>query len=1027
MLPLLLLTTTTSAWAGDGAIVGYAFVEGTGAPLGEVAVRAELAEGEAAPVRTTSDADGRFELVLPEGVWTVRFTPDTLQAGTVGDVGVVESRVTEMLVTFFPNVPPRASVQEPVASVREEVDPDALLVTVTGTITGPEGETVGGARLFVRGLAVDATGGDDGAFALRLPVGEHELTVLRTGYATTTLAVTVPEAAPPEGLVVDVTLAEATNALDEMVVLAPYVEGSVASLLDERRESTSVQDVLGAEQMARSGDSDAASALSRVTGITIVDGKYVFVRGLGDRYSSSLMNGSMLPSPEPERRVVPLDLFPSSILESVVVQKSYSPDMPGEFGGGVVQLRTRRPPTGLVANASVSGAYRHGSTFRTGPQDPPGPTDWLGFDGGHRDLPESIVAASANSPLEESDIFSPDQGYSADELEVLGEAVDPTRWTPTERTLPIDRGVSLSLGHGLERGDWTLGALSALSWGNRWQKNTFDRIYYAQGEGGALEPQNTYAFDQATNEVTLGGFLTGGLGYQAQSIRYTGMVNRSTDSTARLYEGYNGDVDGTIRITRLRFVERQLAYHQLLGNHGIFDLGEADWRLVRADATRAEPDRRETRYDYEANTDNWLLSDRPEGNGIFDSTLFDQTTEIGADLRAFLRLRDDEVPGKIQVGMLRVDRDRGVGTRRYKYFHKGPLSRDPDTLALPGSQVFVPDHTGSDGFQFEEFTRQTDNYTAGQDIRALYAMAEVPVLRWMRLMGGVRQESSEQVVSTFELFNPDAQPVTATLATNDLLPAASVTLTPIEPLQVRLGYAKTVSRPDFRELSPATFNDVTGGRLTFGNPELRRATIDHFDLRLDWFLGPGELLSFSLFRKQFTDPVETIVIVSAQQSVTWANAASATNDGVELEFRKDLPANFYGAGNLALIRSQIDLGGAGGIQTNLERPLQGQSPYTINAQFGWDHPDRGDRVTMLYNSVGPRIVEVGAQGSPDIYERPVTRLDAVARKDLGRGFHASLKGSNLLNMAVRTEQGEAEVDAIRDGWKMGLSFGWGIQ
>lgn len=1018
MLPFLLLTT---AWAGDGAIVGYAFVEGTGAPLPDVAIRAEMEGLE--PVRTTSDRDGRFELVLPEGVWTVRFTPESLKGGSGQDIGVVESQVTEVLATFFPDVPPRVYVQEPVEPVRQEVDEDAVLVPVTGTLTGPDGETVSEARLFVRGLAVDATSDTDGTFALELPAGEHELTVLRTGYATTTVPVTVGD----DPVELDVALSASTNALDEMVVLAPYLEGSVAGLLDERRESTSVQDVLGAEQMSRAGDSDAASALSRVTGITIVDGKYVFVRGLGDRYSSSLMNGANLPSPEPERRVVPLDLFPSSILESVVVQKSYSPDMPGEFGGGVVQLRTRKPPTGLVANASVSGAYRHGTTFQTGLQDPPGPTDWLGFDGGYRDLPQSIVDASANTPLEETDIFSPDRGYTSDELEAFGEAVDPTRWTPTSRTLPIDRGLSLSLGHGFETEDWTAGALGAVSWGNSWQKNVFDRVYFGQGANNVLEPQNSYAFDQATNEVTLAGFLTGGVGFREQNLRYTGMVNRSTDRTARLYEGYNGDVDGIIRISRLRFVERQLAYHQLLGHHGLFELGEADWRVVRADATRSEPDRRETRYDYEANTDNWLLSDRPEGNGIFDSELFDQTTELAADLKAFLRLREDEVPGKIQVGALRLDRDRGVDTRRYKYFHKGPLSRDPEVLSQEARDIFVPDNIGGDGFQFEEFTRQTDNYTAGQQIRALYAMAEVPVLRWLRVMGGVRQESSTQTVSTFELFNPDAQPVDATLATNDLLPAASLTVTPLEPLQVRLGYAKTVSRPDFRELSPATFNDVTGGRLTFGNPELKRATIDHFDLRLDWFLGPGELLSFSLFRKQFTDPVETIVVVSAQQSVTWSNAASATNDGVEVEFRKELPANFYSAGNLALIRSQIDLGGAGGIQTNAERALQGQSPYTLNAQVGWDHPDRGDRFTVLFNTVGPRIVEVGAAGAPDIYERPVSYLDAVARKDLGRNFNLGLKATNLLNMAVRTEQGDAEVDAIRDGWRAQLSLGWGVQ
>lgn len=1016
MLTSLLLAV---ALAADGTVVGYTFAEGTGAPL--AATEVTIPEvGRSAQ----TDPDGRFELDLPAGTWTMTLAPRDLRGGRVLDLVVVEGQVTEVLATFRPDDEPVVRIAAPPAPATADIDPEAPEGQVRGVVRDEAGKPVGSARLFVRGVDVQAITDDDGAYELRLPAGEHELTVLRAGFATTTAPVVVVGGEPASA---DLTLPAASTSLADVTITAPYVEGSVAGLLDERRESSAVADVLGAEQMARSGDADAASALSRVTGLTVVDGRYVFVRGLGDRYSSSLLNGSLMPSPEPERRVVPLDLFPSSILESVVVQKTFSPDRPGEFGGGVVQLRTRRPPTGPVASIGLSGAYRSGTTWQQGLDYAGGPTDWLGFDGGTRDLPASIVDASDAKAIEESDRFFPERGYPADQLERFGEAL-PNRWNTEQRTLPADYGASLTLGHGAELGELSLGALAAATFGNQWQQLRFERKYYIVGAGDALEVQNRYRFEQATNEVTLGGFLTGGATFREQSVRYTGMLNRSSDDTTRVYQGFNRDVGDDIRITRLRYVERQLSWHQLVGEHGLYDLARVDWRIATARAGRDEPDRREYRYDYEESLSTWLLSDRPEGNGIFDSTLDEDALELAGDLTLFVPWlyaeRDDVLPGFLKAGVLRQTRDRVVDTRRYKFFHKGPQSRDVDVLQLDPEQIFTPENIGPEGFQFEEFTRQTDNYTARQQIFATYAMADLPLLPWLRVMGGARLEASEQRVSTFELFNPDAVPTVAALDTDDLLPASTVTLRPADEAQVRLGYGKTVSRPEFRELSEATFNDVTGGRLVQGNPELQRGTIDHLDMRVDYFLSAAEVLSLSVFRKVFTDPVETVVKPGAQQSVSWDNAAGAVNDGIEAEFRKDLPLHLYTAGNLALIRSSIDLGNTSGIQTNDERALQGQSPYVVNVQLGWDHPDRDDLLTVLYNVSGRRIVEVGAQGAPDVYEEPVHRLDAVARKQLPGGLSLSLKGSNLLDSRVRTTQGDQEVDSIRSGWRIGLGLGW---
>ncbi len=1008
-----LLALVGSAFAG-GHVEGHVFTAGTGAPLSGVEISVD-------GTRLQTDAHGSFSIPVEAGERTVTVRgPDAgeaLQGGSI-TVRVSDEGVTEVLVTLSAVDAPGFLVEQPeVVTVKAEADET---VRLAGVVRGTDGQPIPDVRVFARGVEGLARTDEDGRFELMVPPGEHVLTGVGSGYTSLEQIVEVDA----DGATVALTMREAPKALAAFTISAPYIEGSVAGLLDDRKEGSTVADVLGADEMSRAGDSDAASALSRVTGLTVVGGKYVYVRGLGDRYSSSLLDGGMLPSPEPERRVVPLDLFPTSVLSGVVVQKTWTPDMPGAFGGGVVQLETIEPPNQWVTSIGISGQYRQGTTFTRGLATPGGSaTDFFGVDGGTRSIPDALADASATQSVKPGDLFS-DRGYSSEELEAFGESLDG-QWSPVQRTLPPGFGLSAAIGNGFDQDAVKGGVLGAFTFGNDWQRVSFDRTYYTPTDEG-LRPQHRYRFDQATNEVSFGGFLTGGLDFGKTKIRYTGMLSRSTDDTARIYEGYNDDVGQDIRITRTRWVERQLFWNQVKGEH---DLGkvELEWHGIYAGASRLEPDRKETRFDNEPGTDIWLLSDRPEGNQRFFSDAGEMSGEGAVDLSWRPWQTEDRDGPMLKTGARVTVRDRSVDTRRYKYFHRGPASGDPDVLAGTPETIFTPENIGPEGFVFEEFTRPTDNYTASHTILAAYAMADVPLTPWLTVLGGVRVERSQQDVSTFELFNPDNAPVTADLTTTDVLPAATLTFAPVETVRIRLGGARTVSRPDFRELSPATFNDVTGGRQTFGNPELERALIDHADLRFEWYFASGEVVSLGGFAKRFQLPVETVVVPSAQQSVTWENAGGALNTGIELEIRKSLPQNFWTAGNLSLIRSRVDLGENSGIQTSQQRALQGQSPWVLNLQGGWEHPDRGDRVTVLFNAVGRRITEVGALGAPDIYEESVPGLRVVGRKDLGKGFAASVKLGNLLNPAAVTSQGDEVVDAIQKGWTAGLSLKWSAE
>ncbi|MCB1154079.1 TonB-dependent receptor, partial [bacterium] len=595
-----------------------------------------------------------------------------------------------------------------------------------------------------------------------------------------------------------------------------------------------------------------------------------------------------------------------------------------------------------------------------------------------------------------------------------------------------DYGMSATVGSPFHPWGIPMGILGGVTYGNDWDLTKSHRNYYIVGAGDELELQHGYDFETLEHSIDRGGIVTAGINpSDNHKILSTTMLIRTTDNENRIYHGRNRDAGTVIRVTRQRWLERELFVQQLTGEHTIPVLANLgiDWRYTFSKAKRDEPDRRETRYDLVENTGAYILSDRPEGNQRLFSYLEDENHDLGLDLSMpFKDWRGLEA--KAKVGAAYVTRERKVDTRRFKYQHKGPLSTDPDVISKPADEIFVPENIGPDGFQFEEITRPTDNYSAEQEITAVYAMADLPILEPWRVIGGARYEESTQKLETFELFNPNSEPIEADLASDDILPAVNMTYALTDEMLVRAAYSKTISRPDFRELSPATFNDVTGGRQIFGNENLDRTLIENLDARWEWYPSNDQSLSFGAFYKLFQDPIEQIVVPSAQQSVTFENADEATNWGLELDFRNNygFVANWaedlYTAGNLSWIESKVKLGDDVGVQTEDERPLQGQSPYVINLMLGYDNLDSGTSASVLYNVFGPRIDQVGAQGAPDIIEEPFHQLDLVASQSLPYGFKIKAKAQNLLDLEARKMQDDEIVERYFKGRAFSLSLSW---
>ncbi len=428
-------------------------------------------------------ADGRGRHVADRSrarCVSVHIEAPGLVAADVADVQVASGITTEVLVTLSDG-PAEVTLEVPASATAISDTPAGPPGTLSGTVTERDGKTpVSGARVYVRGSDVEATTGADGQFTIELPSGPWSVSAIRAGYTTANQDV---EVAPDETRTIALSVEKTGLVLADLSIRAPRITGGTASVLDERKDASAVTDVIGADQMSKSGDSDAAAALRRVTGLTVIDGKYVYVRGLGDRYSATLLNGSTLPSPEPEKRVVPLDLFPTSLIETITIQKTFSPDRPAEFGGGVVEVKTRSIPEEPVFTIGLSGAWSQGVTGTDRMTGPIGPTDWLGFGKEWRALPPDVQEASDDKPLKAGGIFSKD-GYTADELEGFGESIE-NRWGRFPKTLPPDFGATLSAGRRAKLGELQFGALVGGVYSNAWDVDEGVRTVLSTGTRGS--------------------------------------------------------------------------------------------------------------------------------------------------------------------------------------------------------------------------------------------------------------------------------------------------------------------------------------------------------------------------------------------------------------------------------------------------------------------------------------------------------------------------------------------------------------
>lgn len=799
-------------------------------------------------------------------------------------------------------------------------------------------------------------------------------------------------------------LADDQTKKESMQVTAKRMkQGSSKALLDERRSSSEVKDVISSEQISKSGDSDAGSAMRRVTGLTLIGGKSVYVRGLGERYSATTLNGLNVPSPDPARRQVQFDLFPAEVLESIVVQKSYSPDLPGEFGGGAALLRTKSIPTRFEARVSLGTGY---TTDKVNSYEH-SRTDWLGIDDGSRSLPTGLKGQSLTQT----------SGLSGEQREALSEAF-PRTYSVREESAPINRNFSAAIGDRIPIGSTPLGYSVGLTYGDEW--NRYDRI------------QNEYTSDLNTvvkgkrgdiseREIKMGaiGVLSADVG--GNQLRGLVGVLRKTTDAVDISDSFNlNTTANNIRSTRLQWQERDLMLRQLFGEHSLTEDGSVSlsWRLGLNTTTRDIPDQRS--YGYNDRGDS-LVHDQSDISRLrrkwFNNEEDMQEGQIDLKVNAFT---GDDHQVDVKTGLLAMKRERKSGAREF-FFTPAAVGSPAAALGdRPLEEIYTPanirynDAQGQGFLVAEEVTLPSDTYQADQDLQGVYAMVQYKYLDGIEVTTGVRRELSRQNVDSIDSFDSRDPYKKAELQSNAVLPVLNATWAFAPSQQLRFAYSRTVARPDFRELSVSSYFDYERGIDIKGNPDLDFSQIDNYDLRWELYSDNDDYVSFGLFHKNINRPIEQIPASNDganTSAITYTNADRARNSGFEVE-TSQRSGFFTWGGNYSRMISDITApSGDNSIRyTNTNRPMQGSAPYVVNVNTGVRVDSTGSEANLVYNRVGERIMEagivVGTNAVPDVKDVPLDSVDLVLSQALEGNTSLRFRARNLLGQDIEYKVGD---------------------
>ncbi len=894
---------------------------------------------------------------------------------------------------------------------------------ITGIVVDSEtGDPVIGANIIIEGTMRGAAADIEGKYVImQVQPGTHTIIISAISYGKKIVTGVIVEEG--QTVTIDGILSPEAIQTEEIVIEARALLSYEAALLRLQQRSAQISDGISAEQIKRTPDATSSDALRRVTGLSVVDNKFVYVRGISERYSKAMLNGGALASTEPDRKAFAFDMVPANLLENMIISKSFTPDMPGDFAGGLLKMNTIDFPPDLTVTVNGSALYNSITTFDNFSSYSGGSRDYLGFDDGSRKLPAGIPGDVGSTTI------SPQ-----DRLEIAQQF--PNSWGTAVRKAPMSNSYSVSFGDGTRLLGQDFGFVTALSYRSGYDNLRMERNEYETSG----EPRFLYNGVQSKYSVLWGGMFN--FSYKLSNFHKLSIKNTYTrsadDEVTELRGPQYTDISADLVHTAMRYVSRSVYSGQLDGEHYFSSLGglQTDWRISRSLSDRDEPDYRRIIYARSFSSDEsdpyyavLGFQANMKNGGRYYSKLNDKSNAYSANFLLPL------LTAQIKFGGSFEETERDFTSRLIGIIinARGNGFTDTELYYLPKETIFNAENFRRNGFSIDEYRNGGNNYTASQGVSAAYAMVDLPfrvLSQDFRLIAGSRWEESVQEVHTMNLNATEEINVKRKKA--DLLPSVNIVYRLSPATNVRAAYSETVNRPELREISNFMYFDFSTQTSVRGNTELRPASIKNYDLRFETFPGFEEMLSASIFYKDITDAIEQVVIagVSLNAERTFLNADKAKNYGFEIEGRLSLKrfaeslSKFSVRGNYARIKSEVSLGGTETTIGRTGRPLQGQSPYVVNLGLMYENQESGTSVNLLYNKFGKRVMEISTSFEGELVEMPRDIVDVVLTQRLLSSFELKLTAKDILGQEQRFMQEDLKIRGNLRGssYSLGISY-----
>lgn len=911
--------------------------------------------------------------------------------------------------------------------------PLTFISAQTGGISGKvieaeSGFEVIGGNVVIKGTGTGSSTDLDGNYLIQnLEPGTYTLECTYIGFETKEITGVIVESGKVTNL--DIKIGEVAIQLEVAVVTSKKVTNTETALLTIQKKAPVVLDGISSTQIAKSGDSDVAAAVKRVPGVTVEGGKYVYVRGLGDRYSKTTLNGGTIPGLDPNKNSVQMDLFPTELIDNIIIYKTFAPNLPGDFSGGYVDIATKDFPTSKTFGVSFSTEYNTLATFNNNFMTYEGGNkEWLGMDDGTRDIPQIIQ--NNEVPIDQRG-----GNIDADQANLLTDMTSSFKNNFVFNNMAPMPNYSFALSAGNQKQLFgkPLGYNAAISYRseNSFYQNGISGIYELTGQWDDAEKLTTQLLlddTESTQRVLWGAmFNTSYKLADNHKVGFTVLHNQSGTKTARFQEGkkQRDDPDDGYQTSTWQYLQRAISTFQLKGKHVFSNLNNAEvnWQSSYALSSQDEPDLRyfTNRYFEKADGSRSYFI-KPSSDRLpvryyrnMNETNFDNKIDISIPFNQW-----NNLSSKVKFGGAYLTKERDFREERYNYSNQSSAFSGDITEYLSQENLLTYDKTegmylnNGDGVFIVDAYEPANNYDAKQQVAAAYGMVELPLTSKLRAVTGLRMETTTIQFYSFsqaiqeKYGNLDGK--ANVLDNMDILPSLNLNYEMNETMQLRMGYNKTLARPTFRELAPFESFDFMGGFILIGNPELQRTQVDNVDLRLEIYPNSGEIISVSAFYKNFDNPIERTYNPEAPNGeFTFRNVDQALLFGGELEVRKNLNfiaeslSNFSLGTNFTYVYSRTKIDARELQQIRATNPyakdyreMFGQSPYVVNALLSYKNVT-GTSANLAFNISGPRISYISIGGTPNIYELPRASLNFNIQHEFQNGLGLKMEANNILN------------------------------